>query len=204
MGTLEAFYARLILIAPPLFVGTVISALALIMKQLETLVALQAPPLSVKIGDALAATENQDAAQVSETPVEPTASWRMPSDLPSAAAESQQPEENVDFDSFFATKLRENIEAEERESEEEQPTSVESVAIEDVRRAPTVDEYFEQEKAGEMAEEPSSPLAREGTFAGRSYRMYEDGSLEIDTEQSTIRFNSLDEFRAFVSAAAKE
>lgn len=67
-------------------------------------------------------------------------------------------------------------------------------------RAPTIAELLERDLANwEPPEEPVRPrLVREGQFAGRTYRTYDDGSLEIDTDQSTLRFDSLEEFRAFV------
>lgn len=75
----------------------------------------------------------------------------------------------------------------------------------DARRAPTIAELLERDIDHEPQEpEPSARIVREGQFAGRRYRMFENGSLEIDTDQSTIRFGSLDEFRAFVSAAARK
>lgn len=69
-------------------------------------------------------------------------------------------------------------------------------------RAPTIAELLAQDLAAAEAAPPEKPkprVVREGQFAGRSYRTFEDGSLEIDTEQSTLRFDSLEEFRAFVS-----
>ncbi len=46
---------------------------------------------------------------------------------------------------------------------------------------------------------PSTEIAvKEGEIAGRKYRLFADGSLEIDTNQSTIRFDSMDEFRQFI------
>jgi hypothetical protein len=72
-----------------------------------------------------------------------------------------------------------------------------------IGRAPTVAEYMERGADAIEAEEPPRRVIREGQFAGRRYRMFDNGSLEIDTEQSTIRFATLDEFRAFVAAASK-
>ncbi len=71
-------------------------------------------------------------------------------------------------------------------------------------RPPTVAEYVAADEAA--LTEPAVParqVVREGQFAGRRYRMFEDGSLEIDTDQSTLRFDSLDEFRAFVATGSK-
>lgn len=46
---------------------------------------------------------------------------------------------------------------------------------------------------------PSTEEAvKTGEIAGRKYRLFADGSLEIDTNQSTIRFDSMDEFRQFI------
>lgn len=74
----------------------------------------------------------------------------------------------------------------------------------DTQRAPTVEEYLGRSEPAPEADIVEAPrtVVREGQFAGRRYRMFEDGSLEIDTEQSTIKFASLDDFRAFVSAAS--
>jgi hypothetical protein len=184
MGTQEAFYAHLILIAPPLFVGTVVSALALIIRRLDQLLERDMH---------LRAAQNFGPAQ----------------------------KQAEDFGSLFAEKLRDDqaILAS-RSDVPEMPfvfeeTMVETAAPEPVMqpqpqpflptndwRAPTVDEYLE--KGNEDGQQDASMrLAREGTFAGRNYRMYEDGSLEVDTDQSTIRFDSLEEFRSFVSSAAK-
>jgi hypothetical protein len=173
MGALEAFYAHLILIAPPLFVGTVISALAVIIGKLDELLGKK--------------------------------------DHVAFSAASAEQERGEDFGSLFAEKLRADhaepspFEPEARLLFEE--TAVETTAVPEpvpqpaasMRRAPTVDEFIVR---GENSQPASPRLAREGVFAGRNYRMYEDGSLEIDTDQSTIRFDSLDEFRSFVSSAA--
>jgi hypothetical protein len=72
----------------------------------------------------------------------------------------------------------------------------------DPPRSPTVADVIARQ---EQPEPPVPPriVTREGQFAGRKYRMFQDGSLEIDTEQSTIRFGSLDEFRAFVAQSTK-
>lgn len=72
-----------------------------------------------------------------------------------------------------------------------------------IGRAPTVAEFMERGADAIEAEEAPRRVIREGQFAGRRYRMFDNGSLEIDTEQSTIRFATLDEFRAFVAAASK-
>lgn len=72
-------------------------------------------------------------------------------------------------------------------------------------RAPTVAELLQRDPSDAEADAPPiARVTREGQFAGRRYRMFGDGSLEIDTEQSTIRFSSLDEFRAFVASASKK
>ena len=75
-----------------------------------------------------------------------------------------------------------------------------SIASPPAARAPTIAELLERDLANwEPSAEPVRPqLVREGVFAGRTYRTYDDGSLEIDTDQSTLRFDSLDEFRAFI------
>jgi hypothetical protein len=70
-------------------------------------------------------------------------------------------------------------------------------------RAPTVGEYMERGGEAIEADEPPRRVIREGQFASRRYRMFDNGSLEIDTEQSTIRFATLEEFRAFVAAASR-
>ncbi len=74
------------------------------------------------------------------------------------------------------------------------------IASQPAARAPTIAELLERDLANwEPPAEPVRPqLVREGQFAGRTYRTYDDGSLEIDTDQSTLRFDSLDEFRAFI------
>ena len=68
-------------------------------------------------------------------------------------------------------------------------------------QAPTIAELLERDLANwaEATEKPRPRVVKEGHFAGRAYRTFEDGSLEIDTEQSTLRFDSLEEFRNFVS-----
>jgi hypothetical protein len=72
-------------------------------------------------------------------------------------------------------------------------------------RVPTVAELLQRDLINQEADaEPMPRIVREGQFAGRRYRMFENGSLEIDTEQSTIRFASLDEFRAFVASASRK
>ncbi|MES2906877.1 MAG: hypothetical protein V4691_07625 [Pseudomonadota bacterium] len=204
MGSLEAFYARLILIAPPLFVGTVISALALIMRQLEQLIEIKRPPASIKISDALemAEAEEQPLSISVPTPARQP-EWKMPADVPSTspAQQTAESENDVDFNRFFASKLREPVPSAEEPQQVFAEAEPAPVMGDEQRRAPTVDEYLEQDHSQDEDQQPSAALAREGTFAGRSYRMYDDGSLEIDTEQSTIRFESLDEFRAFVSTA---
>jgi hypothetical protein len=187
MGAREAFYAHLILIAPPLFIGTVISALAMIIHRLDQL-------------------------------LEKDGRINAPQKL------GRAPEQTEDFGSLFAEKLRsEQAAPASLSTEPEMPFQFETLEIEEEVsapepelksglqpqpfmpandwRAPTVDEYLE--KGSDDGQPPSARLAREGTFAGRSYRMYEDGSLEVDTDQSTIRFDSLEEFRGFVSSAAK-
>jgi hypothetical protein len=68
-------------------------------------------------------------------------------------------------------------------------------------RAPTVAEFIA--RGSEPDPTPAPRVVREGQFAGRRYRMFEDGSLEIDTEQSTIQFSSLEEFRTFVASAGR-
>lgn len=70
-------------------------------------------------------------------------------------------------------------------------------------KAPTIAELLERDLANwePPAEKPKPRLVREGQFAGRNYRTFDDGSLEIDTEQSTLRFDSLEEFRAFVGSS---
>jgi hypothetical protein len=190
MGAQEAFYARLLLVVPPLIAGTVISALAIIISKLEQL------------------QENKN--------------------VPAVRTELHQ-EAHEDFNTFFAEKLHADhkaYEAQEPQSIEQAFISTSSnlpnnessfeahqisesstsenknpvIERSEEWRAPTVDEFLIKGDAQEH-QNPSSRLAREGTFAGRSYRMYEDGSLEIDTDQSTIRFDSLDEFRKFVSSA---
>lgn len=173
MGVREAFYAHLLLIAPPLFIATVISALGIIIHRLDQLLG-----------------KNGSRADAISIPT---------------AAENRE----EDFGSLFAETLRiqpepETLPFESQAFSVEEPVAEEPIqSAEEERRAPTVDEYLL--KAHTSEEPPSSSrLAREGTFAGRHYRMYEDGSLEIDTDQSTIRFDSLEEFRAFVSSAGKE
>ncbi len=175
MGAHEAFYAHLLLIAPPLFVGTVISALALIIARLDRLLETRAAPRAEH-----------------------------------AAAPAPQEDEDADFNSLFAEKLRADTKTpESSKAEPELPLMRAEPAPEPNNtasiprgRAPTIGEY--QSTGGSQEQREQSPrLAREGTFAGRNYRMYEDGSLEIDTDQSTIRFDSLEEFRSFVSTAAK-
>jgi hypothetical protein len=95
--------------------------------------------------------------------------------------------------------------AEAERAEPQLPPATFQPAPLDPPRVPTVAELLERPPE-EAAEEPSphGRIVREGQFAGRRYRMFEDGSLEIDTDQSTIRFGSLDEFRAFVAAASKK
>jgi len=79
-----------------------------------------------------------------------------------------------------------------------------AAAATDRWRAPTVEQFVAQEPS---AQEPDAALpgkvVREGQFAGRRYRMFENGSLEIDTDQSTLRFDSLDEFRSFVAGGSR-
>jgi hypothetical protein len=181
MGAQEAFYAHLILIVPPLIAGTIISALAIIIRKLEQL---------------------QEGRALS----------------PRRRAEPHR-NENEDFNTLFANKPPAGYETSEPQQEDQvhhllnhEAPAVEqtdryfeseslATVIEEERRAPTVNEFLVRENMDEQ-QSPSSKLTREGTFAGRSYRMYEDGSLEIDTDQSTIRFDSLDEFRQFVNSAA--
>lgn len=71
-------------------------------------------------------------------------------------------------------------------------------------RAPTVEQFVAQEPAAQEQEAAlPGKVVREGQFAGRRYRMFENGSLEIDTDQSTLRFDSLDEFRSFVAGGTR-
>lgn len=87
------------------------------------------------------------------------------------------------------------------------PASIMAQAEPTPSRVPTIAELLERdlERWNEAApvEKPKPRLVREGQFAGRTYRTYEDGSLEIDTEQSTLRFDSLDEFRTFVASSGQ-
>jgi hypothetical protein len=90
-------------------------------------------------------------------------------------------------------------------SEEASGLAPEPEPMAETPRPPTVAEILA--RGGEEPPAPAEPaprIVREGQFAGRRYRMFENGSLEIDTDQSTIRFGSLDEFRAFVAAASKK
>lgn len=72
-------------------------------------------------------------------------------------------------------------------------------------KAPTIAELLERDLVSwnALAEKPKPRIVREGQFAGRTYRTFDDGSLEIDTEESTLRFDSLDEFRNFVSQSGQ-
>jgi hypothetical protein len=180
MGTQEAFYAHLILLAPPLFIGTVISALAVIIRKLDLLLGKNN---QIQVHQKFAEEKTEDfGALLAE---------KLRADHAAIKSEPKEPEMPFVF---------EELEVETAALEAEPQLQPLSPAPD--WRAPTVDEYLEK---GSKDEQPvaSARLAREGTFAGRSYRMYEDGSLEIDTDQSTIRFDSLEEFRAFVSSAAK-
>jgi hypothetical protein len=79
-----------------------------------------------------------------------------------------------------------------------------SAAGTDRWRAPTVEQFVAQEPAAQEQEAAlPGKVVREGQFAGRRYRMFENGSLEIDTDQSTLRFDSLDEFRSFVAGGSR-
>ena len=73
---------------------------------------------------------------------------------------------------------------------------------EERQRPPTVEEFIAQDSEAEPPVVPRK-VVREGQFAGRRYRMFEDGSLEIDTDQSTLRFDSLEEFRTFVATSSR-
>lgn len=188
MGLREMFLARLLLLAPPVFVGTVISALAVIMQRLDRLISLQKP--AAPPGKAGTPSLPESANRPAEE-----------KDYPAA-------EEKTDFDSFFAATLREEREVQDRTPAAASLWKEEALFQEPDKTgtgplAPTVDEFLEKaQEAGDTDTVYQATLVREGTFAGRSYRMYEDGSLEIDTDQSTIRFDSLDEFRSFVSSVA--
>ena len=196
MGAREILYARFILIGPAVLVAVLVAALAVIMQKLDRLIA-QGAVLPVKQSDVTALpqpTPHEDSAQwkpsYAPRAAEPRAAEPSGADMPSRLAEASPIPARPDAPDAYRTHgeaMLENL--------------AENVKIED-RRAPTVDEFLGQEKRRDEPEQ-NGVLMREGTFAGRNYRMYEDGSLEIDTDQSTIRFDSLDEFRSFVSNVSK-
>lgn len=200
MGLREAFFARLLLFAPPIFIGTVISALAVIMRQLEQLTASLSPERGAPEIQYSAFGYADDDTMLDEV--------EMPPPPPPSAASS-------DFETFFKAEMRKSPpEAASAGGQEKRsapaakpepaawPGKNEWASEPDKKRAPTVDEYLAQGKQADEPPQVSAPV-REGSFAGRRYRMFGDGSLEIDTDQSTIRFASLEEFRTFVSAAGK-
>lgn len=206
MGAREAFYARLILVAPPLFIGTLLSALAFILQRLDQLIDMQGLPASSAFQEA---QDEEDLIDFDSHEVE---DWGGPEEnRPQIPVPSSiENKDTTDFDTLFAQKLRGGQSTETHHAIPSVPQPEKNQAqfeakprVQDERRAPTVDEYLGQERRHDTPKVNSSPLTREGTFAGRSYRMYENGSLEIDTDQSTIRFDSLDEFRSFVSSVSK-
>ncbi len=147
-----------------------------------------------------------DLGQIEDAPpLSLTQSVSLPVDAPTPS---------TDFDdSFLSQAISDALEPLKSEAHpDEQPiiadVAAPSMALANVdeERAPTVAEYLAHPEHHDTQEPNEIPRAvmREGQFAGRRYRMFEDGSLEIDTEQSTIKFDSLDEFRSFVSSANKK
>ncbi len=194
MGAREILYARFVLIGPALLIGVLVSALAVIMQKLDRLIVL---------GNAMLvqAPVRPNALPQSDIDIEQgeddSVSWK---------ADPYQPVEQESFEDRSGLQAKETAAADSVSSyrshgEVMLDDLAKNVKIED-RRAPTVDEFLGQEKRRDEPEQ-DAVLMREGTFAGRNYRMYEDGSLEIDTDQSTIRFESLDEFRSFISNVSK-
>ena len=210
MGLREAFFARLLLLGPSLFIGAIISALAVIMRQLEALSAGLSARGTRFLHDDVPKISGEDFeyARVEDEPV--------PAQKTDAGSKLSGAQPAGDFETFFNAEMRKSQpEAIPVVSQEKRPlaTGMQSAvqwpdksdwsAKAEEQRVPTVDEYLSHGQQTDSVPQNTAPLVREGNFAGRRYRMFDDGSLEIDTDQSTIRFASLEEFRAFVSAAGK-